>query len=91
MCAASCKSPSETYAKPLFEMPPAGEHGADQALAVPPDLSSPQTAARHDAVKRVDDGSASASSVWDAIGRCVDLYTPQECQNYFVATGYDAF
>jgi transposase len=28
--------------------------------------------------------------LWDAIGRIVDLYTPQECSNYFSAPGYDA-
>jgi hypothetical protein len=29
--------------------------------------------------------------LWDAIGRSVDLYTLKECQNYFIAAGYDAF
>nr|WP_156348770.1 IS630 family transposase [Sphingomonas sp. Leaf230] len=28
--------------------------------------------------------------LWDAIGRIVDLYSPQECSNYFAAAGYDA-
>ena len=28
--------------------------------------------------------------LWDAIGRIVDLYSPQECSNYFSAAGYDA-
>ncbi len=28
--------------------------------------------------------------LWSAIGRCVDLFSPGECQNYFVAAGYDA-
>jgi len=28
--------------------------------------------------------------LWNAIGRFVDLFTPTECQNYFVAAGYDA-
>jgi len=27
--------------------------------------------------------------LWDASGRIVDLYTPQECSNYFAAAGYD--
>lgn len=27
---------------------------------------------------------------WDAIGRILDLYSPQECANYFTACGYDA-
>ena len=26
----------------------------------------------------------------DAIGRIIDLYSPQECANYFAAAGYDA-
>ena len=28
--------------------------------------------------------------LWDAIGRILDLYSPQECTNYFTACGYDA-
>ena len=28
--------------------------------------------------------------LWDAIGRFVDLFTPQECANYFLSCGYDA-
>lgn len=28
-------------------------------------------------------------SLWDAIGRILDLYTPVECANYFTACGYD--
>ena len=28
--------------------------------------------------------------LWDAIGRIVDLYSSQECSNYFAAAGYDA-
>ena len=28
--------------------------------------------------------------LWDAIGRLVDTFTPQECANYFAAAGYDA-
>lgn len=28
--------------------------------------------------------------LWNAIGRIVDLYSPQECSNYFAAAGYDA-
>ena len=28
--------------------------------------------------------------LWSAIGRCVNLFSPGECQNYFVAAGYDA-
>ena len=27
--------------------------------------------------------------LWAAIGRLIDLFTPQECINYFTATGYD--
>jgi transposase len=27
--------------------------------------------------------------LWSAIGRILDLYSPQECQNYFSACGYD--
>ena len=28
-------------------------------------------------------------SLWDAIGRILDRYTPMECANYFTACGYD--
>jgi transposase len=28
--------------------------------------------------------------LWNAIGQLIDLVTPQECQNLFVAAGYDA-
>ena len=28
--------------------------------------------------------------LWNAIGRIVDLYSPQECLNYVAAAGYDA-
>lgn len=28
--------------------------------------------------------------LWNAIGRIVNLYSPQECSNYFAAAGYDA-
>ena len=28
--------------------------------------------------------------LWDAIGRLIDLFTPDECANYFAAAGYDA-
>lgn len=28
--------------------------------------------------------------LWDAIGRFIDLFTPDECANYFAAAGYDA-
>ena len=28
--------------------------------------------------------------LWNAIGRLLDLFTPQECANYFAAAGYDA-
>ena len=30
------------------------------------------------------------AGLWAAIGRFVDLFTPQECANYFAAAGYDA-
>lgn len=29
-------------------------------------------------------------SLWNTIGRLVDVFTPQECSNYFAAAGYDA-
>ena len=29
-------------------------------------------------------------SLWDAIGRLIDTFTPAECANYFAAAGYDA-
>ena len=28
--------------------------------------------------------------LWNAIGRFIDRFTPQECTNYFAACGYDA-
>ena len=28
--------------------------------------------------------------LWGAIGRILDLYSPQECANYFANAGYDA-
>lgn len=28
--------------------------------------------------------------LWSAIGRIIDLFTPQECVNYFANCGYDA-
>src|SRR3712207_1843060 len=28
--------------------------------------------------------------LWATIGRLLDLFTPQECANYFAAAGYDA-
>lgn len=28
--------------------------------------------------------------LWNAIGRAIDLFTPDECRNYFTAAGYDA-
>ena len=30
------------------------------------------------------------AALWDAIGRLVEAYTPQECRNYFAHAGYDA-
>ena len=27
--------------------------------------------------------------LWNTIGRIVDMFTPQECANYFIAAGYD--
>jgi transposase len=30
------------------------------------------------------------SGLWDAIGRLIDLFTPQQCANFFAAAGYDA-
>ena len=28
--------------------------------------------------------------LWTTIGRLVDVFTPQECANYFAAAGYNA-
>jgi transposase len=30
------------------------------------------------------------NGLWNAIGRLIDLLTPQECENFFAAAGYDA-
>lgn len=32
----------------------------------------------------------SVDGLWKAIGRIIDLFTPDECRNYFAAAGYDA-
>jgi hypothetical protein len=32
----------------------------------------------------------SNDALWTVIGRLVNLFTPQECANYFAAAGYDA-
>lgn len=32
----------------------------------------------------------SIAGLWNAIGRLLKLFTPNECQNYFAAAGYDA-
>ena len=37
-----------------------------------------------EAAERTVDG------LWKTIGRLVDIFTPQECANYFAAAGYDA-
>jgi transposase len=31
----------------------------------------------------------SVEGLWNAIGRLIDAFTPQECANYFAAAGYD--
>lgn len=31
----------------------------------------------------------SVAGLWDAIGRLIDCFTPQECQNFFLAAGYE--
>jgi hypothetical protein len=28
--------------------------------------------------------------LWSAIGRIIDRFTPTECRNYFIASGYAA-
>lgn len=30
------------------------------------------------------------NGLWEAIGRLIKTFTPQECENYFAAAGYDA-
>ncbi|TCL88971.1 DDE superfamily endonuclease, partial [Rhizobium sp. PP-WC-2G-219] len=32
----------------------------------------------------------SIGGLWTTIGRLLNLFTPNECQNYFAAAGYDA-
>lgn len=32
----------------------------------------------------------SLDALWTVIGRLIDLFTPQECANYFAAAGYNA-
>ena len=31
------------------------------------------------------------TGLWNAIGQLVDTFTPDECANFFIAAGYDAF
>ena len=31
----------------------------------------------------------SVAGLWDAIGRLIDCFTPKECQNFFMAAGYE--
>ena len=31
----------------------------------------------------------SVNELWEAIGEATDNFTPAECQNYFIAAGYD--
>ncbi|MFH1555886.1 MAG: IS630 family transposase [Pseudomonadota bacterium] len=31
----------------------------------------------------------SVAGLWDAIGRLIDCFTPKECQNFFLAAGYE--
>jgi transposase len=39
---------------------------------------------RKAAARTVDD-------LWRAVGKAIDTFTPQECENYFAAAGYDAW
>ena len=39
---------------------------------------------RKAAARTVDD-------LWRAVGNAIDAFTPQECENYFAAAGYDAW
>ncbi len=36
------------------------------------------------------DAERTVDGLWSTIGRLVDVFTPQECVNYFAAAGYDA-
>jgi transposase len=36
------------------------------------------------------EAARTVEALWTAIGRLIDLITPQECQNMFAAAGYDA-
>ena len=31
----------------------------------------------------------SIEALWKAVGEVIDLFTPEECENYFAACGYD--
>ena len=37
-----------------------------------------------------DAAERTVNGLWAAIGRIVDLFTPDQCRNYFAAAGYDA-
>ena len=30
-----------------------------------------------------------STRLWDEVGRLIDLFTPDECRNYFTAAGYE--
>ena len=45
-------------------------------------FSKLKTALRKATARTVDD-------LWRVIGEAIDTFTPNECQNYFVACGYD--
>ena len=34
-------------------------------------------------------GERTVNGLWDLIGRLVDIFQPQECDNYFTSCGYD--
>jgi len=36
------------------------------------------------------DAERTVGTLWDAIRRFIDSYTPTECANYFASCGYDA-
>ena len=38
-------------------------------------------------LKRV--AARTIDELWDAIAQAVDIFTPNECRNYFTATGYE--
>jgi hypothetical protein len=61
----------------------------EQRLGTPGRSSIPKPFAKLKALLRRL-AARSLDRLWSSLGRFIDLFTPQECANYFAAAGYDA-